>query len=290
MTRTRERLVIVGSGGLARAMAKALASAPRLAVTVVTRRAASARSFPATIAAADLVLLAVPDRAIAPVARAIAPMRSAWRGVVAFHAAGAFGPELLVALRRRGAATGVLHPLAVLGASHTVSLDGAFARIEGGTRALAAARRLCAASGLTPLRGAGLSGTRGRRRYHAAASLASNDVVALLAAAHDLLVRAGVRRREALAAVTELARRAVAAVKEAGPAEGLTGPVVRNDADTLVAQLALLEADDPEAALAHRALSLRLVALAVAGKRLDRAAARDLSALLARGPGRIRGV
>jgi len=61
---------------------------------------------------------------------------------------------------------------------------------------------------------------------------------------------------------------------------------VRNDAATLLTQLRALAKDDPAAAEAHRALSLRLIDLALAFGRLDKTAARTLRQLLKRGPGR----
>jgi predicted short-subunit dehydrogenase-like oxidoreductase (DUF2520 family) len=72
-------------------------------------------------------------------------------------------------------------------------------------------------------------------------------------------------------------------VRAGGLAAALTGPVARNDAETLAAQLKALRGVDPAAADAHRALSLRLVALAESSGRLDRDAARALRKRLARG-------
>ncbi len=296
MSGTRLNVAIIGAGGLARAMAFALARSGGARVRVASRRPAAARALAKgargvgavpriedAIEDAAIVVLAVPDRAIAPLARLLVPMRKSWRGIVVFHAAGGYGPELLLALHARGAATGVLHPLAVLGASGRASLSGAAARIEGGANARAAARRLCSLCGLVPLRGAGLQSPEGRRSYHAAASLASNDLVALLAAAHALLVRRGVSGRAALRALGTLADGALAEVRRAGLLSALTGPVARNDANTLRVQLRSLRALDPAAEAAHRALSLRLIDLAVASGRLDRSEARALQRLLTRG-------
>jgi predicted short-subunit dehydrogenase-like oxidoreductase (DUF2520 family) len=296
-------VAIVGAGGLARAMARALGRSGKAEVTVAARRPAqaramargtrgvrSARRIEDAIADAAIVVLAVPDRAIEPLARSLAPLRASWRGVVALHAAGAYGPELLAPLRARGASTGVLHPLAVLGAGAGVPLAGSYARIEGEPPALAAARRLCALTGLLPLRGAGLASQQGRHRYHAAASLVSNDLIALLAAAQDLLVRRGVPRRDALDALATLAEGALAQAREKGLLGALTGPVARSDAATLSAQLRALSAADPAAAAAHRALSLRLLELQESAGRADRTSSSVLRRLLTRGPSRRRTV
>jgi saccharopine dehydrogenase-like NADP-dependent oxidoreductase len=159
MKASRPEVALVGAGGLAQALARALARSGGVSLTVASRRPAEAaravrglggaRAVPTiaeAIAGAEIVILAVPDRAIASVARACARKRSSWHGVVVLHAAG------------------VLHPLAVLGAGGFAAIDGAFARIEGTPAARAAARRLCSLAGLTPLRGAGLSSPAGRKR------------------------------------------------------------------------------------------------------------------------------
>jgi len=285
----RPEIAIVGAGGLARALSRALARSGGARVTIASRRPAAAaalargerglraaRRIEDAVAGASIVLLAVPDRSISPLARLLVPMRLSWRGIVVLHAAGAYGPELLAPLRARAASTGVLHPLAVLGAKGSAALSGAFARIEGSASARAAARRVCGLVGLTPLRGSGLQSPQGRSSYHAAASLASNDLVALLAAAQRLLVRRGVPAGVALRALIVLAEGALKQARDAGLAGALTGPVARNDGATLLAQLRLLAKDDPAAAEAHRALSLRLIELALASGRLDKPAARAL--------------
>ncbi len=289
MSAARPEVAIVGAGGLARALSRALARSGGVRVTIASRRAVAAagvargargvraaRRIEDAVAGASIVVLAVPDRSIAPLARLLVPMRPSWRGVVVLHAAGAYGPELLAPLRARAASTGVLHPLAVLGAKGSTALSGAYARIEGTVSARAAARRLCGLVGLTPLRGAGLQSPQGRGSYHAAASLVSNDLVALLAAGQGLLVRQGVQADVALRALIALASGTLTQARDTGLVGALTGPVARNDGATLTAQLRALAKDDPAAAEAHRALSKRLIELAEASGRLDKPAARAL--------------
>jgi predicted short-subunit dehydrogenase-like oxidoreductase (DUF2520 family) len=296
------RIAIIGAGGLARSFARALTASGVQAVIVAARRPgrakAIAREHPGlraaaiddAVAAADTIFLAVPDGALAAVAAGLVPMRASWRGVVALHAAGAVGTEPLRALAARGAATGVLHPLAALDRSGRGRLEGAAARIEGVPRAAAEAKRLAGHLGLTPMSGRALSSPSGRRLYHAAASLASNDVLGLLVAARDLLVRSGIGKAAATRALLSLVEGAVAQARARGLAASLTGPVVRGDDATLVAHLAVLEKADPLAAAAHLALSARLVEFAAAEGRLNPAARRRVSRALARGRSRGRTV
>jgi hypothetical protein len=169
----RLAVAILGAGGLARAMARALSASGRAAVTVAARRPAAAavvarglrgvastNRFEDAILGAEIVLPRRPrSRDRTPRAELVeAPLSLSkasvsWRGVVVLHAAGAYGPEPLAPLRKRGAETGVLHPLAVLGAAGSAAIAGSSARIEGTARAKAAAVRLCGLVGLVPYAG-----------------------------------------------------------------------------------------------------------------------------------------
>jgi predicted short-subunit dehydrogenase-like oxidoreductase (DUF2520 family) len=258
-------IAILGAGALARAVA------PRLAPAVVwsrdpedaralarTKRSLRAvRDLASAIRGSGIVWLAVPDAAVAPLAARLARLPQEWTGKVVLHAAGALGPDALAPLAARGASTGVLHPLAVLG-TRGARLAGASARIEGGVKARAAARHLARRLGLRPLAAAK---DLDRPAYHAAASLASNDVVALLLAARALLLRAGVREPGASRAVVALAESALAVARRHGIEGALSGPAFRGDVATVAAHLRVLERADPDAAAAHRALARKLGAL-----------------------------
>jgi predicted short-subunit dehydrogenase-like oxidoreductase (DUF2520 family) len=292
VTRTTPTAVI-GAGRLARALLPLLGPAGHPVVAVASRRIAAARSAarssPGAIAcarpaeAADrarLVLLAVPDAAIAGVARDLARNGARdWRGRTVLHHAGALGLEPLAALAKAGAAVGVLHPLQCLAGSRVrlELLRGARARVEGDARGLAAATRLARRLGLVPLRlHAGDAGDA-RAAYHAAASVVSNDLVALLDLGVALLARAGIGPRQAIAALLPLAHGTLTQAAGEGPGAALTGPVVRGDLATLRSHLAALARVDRDAVEIHRLLSVRLAR--VAARRGGRASPRRIAAL-----------
>ncbi len=303
MTRGRRRdVLIVGAGRLGSALAEALAENRAFRVTLASRRPAAARAVArrhpsilaslqtAAIAVARVVVLAVPDRSLAPLCRELSRERASWRGVVVLHAAGAYGPEVLGDLARRGAATGVLHPLAAAGAGGARTLRGASARIEGTGRARAAARTIAAGAGMRPWHLPGVRTPAARAAYHAAASLASNDVPALLESAERLLRRHGISGRRARLALLFLTRGVLDRIEARGPAGALTGPASRGDLETLRLQLDALARFDRDAAEAHRALSRRLAGFAAQSGRLDRRAAARVRRALGRGRGRARTV
>jgi len=299
-------VAVIGAGRLARAILPLLEGAGYPVLAVASRRLAdaqrAARSVPGAKATADpvraiegarIVFLAVPDREIAPIASRLArEAPGPWAGRIVLHAAGRLGTAPLRALARKGASTGVVHPMQVLGGVPRMArsvLPGSFARIEGDRGALPWARRIARALGLRPLRLRARLSDRDRAAYHAAASLASNDLLALLSAAAELLEAAGAKRTTALRALVRLAQGALLQAEVAGIGRALTGPVIRGDLDTVAAQLARLRSADPQLAELHRELSLRLLRLGeIEG--IVSEAAREMKTLLAGGRIRTRTV
>jgi predicted short-subunit dehydrogenase-like oxidoreductase (DUF2520 family) len=99
-----------------------------------------------------------------------------------------------------------------------------------------------------------------RAAYHAAASMASNFLVALEASATRLLADAGIDdARELLA---PLVLRTAANWAEAGEA-ALTGPIARGDEATVAGHLEAIEATSPELLALYEALARRTREVAV---------------------------
>jgi predicted short-subunit dehydrogenase-like oxidoreductase (DUF2520 family) len=116
---------------------------------------------------------------------------------------------------------------------------GAGAAVDGTTgRAVALARRLAKALGMHPVRVA----EEDRALYHAAASIASNFLVTLEAAAERAAALAGVDR-DLLAPLVRITVENWAAL---GPERALTGPVARGDEDTVRRQREAIEYRAPE--------------------------------------------
>jgi predicted short-subunit dehydrogenase-like oxidoreductase (DUF2520 family) len=295
-------VAVVGAGRLARAVVPLLARAGQGPVAVYARRIARARAacravkgaravadLAATVRDAPVVLLAVTDRAIETLARRAAALPGIeWRNRVVLHHAGALGVEPLAPLERRGAAVGVLHPLQCLGGGRDLAdlLPGSRARIDGDPRARRAARRLARAIGLVPLRFPRSLNEADRSAYHAAGGLVSNDLVALVSLALELLESTGLDRRAALAALGPILRGTLTQIERDGPLGALTGPAPRGDAETLRRHLKRLSAVSTEGEQVHRLLSRELARLAARARVLDAAGLRRILRAVGRLPGR----
>lgn len=218
-----ETIRVVGAGRMGRAIVTALRSAG-LRVPPPGLRGETA-------AEADIVILAVPDRAIAEASSRIEP------GRVVAHLSGATSLEVLAPHECFS-----MHPLTTvsgLEAREAAPFDGVFAAISASSpRTLDLAERLARTLGMTPFELAG----EDRAAYHAAASIASNFLVTLEWVAEQLALDAGAPREALVPLVSAAVRNWVSL----GPEAALTGPVARGDARTVAWQRAALEQRMPE--------------------------------------------
>ena len=185
----------------------------------------------------DLVFITTPDSAIPEVAGTVH-----WRqdqGVT--HCCGAASTELLDAAANTGAAVGAMHPFQTFAA--IAGPDQAAERLQGVTFAVSATGWLeeflpkLAAS----LGGRGIAIPDGMRPlYHASAVLSCGYLSTLLDAAVGLWTSMGFTEEDGIRAAAPLARATIEAIERQGPANAVTGPVVRGDADTVAAHLELL--------------------------------------------------
>jgi predicted short-subunit dehydrogenase-like oxidoreductase (DUF2520 family) len=172
----------------------------------------------------ELVVLCVPDRAIAEVAAGIAT------GPWIAHVSGATPLAALDPHRRRFG----LHPLQTFARDRGAEqFDGAYAAVTAESdEAADVAGWLARTLGLEPFALAD-----GKRvAYHAGAAIASNYLVTLRRAAGSLLEAAGAPPE----ALDPLMRRTIENGFE------LTGPIARGDWDTVDAHLAAIRAERPQ--------------------------------------------
>jgi predicted short-subunit dehydrogenase-like oxidoreductase (DUF2520 family) len=216
MTPLPRHCVVVGPGR----MGSALAIALRAAGLEVAGPLGRGEPVPGE---ADCVLLCVPDGEIANAAAQVPA------GPLVGHVSGA---TTLAPLDGHEAFS--LHPLMTVPAAFA----GAGAAVAGSTdHALRTARALAQALGMTPFE----IGDSDRAAYHAAASMASNYLVALEDAAERVLATTGASRE----LLVPLVRTTVENWASGGTG-ALTGPVARGDEETVGRQRAAIEERTPE--------------------------------------------
>jgi predicted short-subunit dehydrogenase-like oxidoreductase (DUF2520 family) len=212
-----ESVRVIGSGRVGSALSARLAE----------------RGLDLTADEPSLVLLCVPDRAIAEVASAIPP------GPWVAHVSGATPLSALAPHTKRFS----VHPLQTFTlARGPEQLDGAFAACTAESdEAREAVLDLARTLGLMPF----VLADNRRALYHAGASIASNFLVTLYRAASQLFEAAGAPP----AGLVPLMRRTIDNDFE------LTGPISRGDWETVSTHLEAISRDLPAFEHAYRALA-----------------------------------
>jgi predicted short-subunit dehydrogenase-like oxidoreductase (DUF2520 family) len=231
---------------------------------------------PAWFAQAGIVILAVPDDAIRPVAEALARAGAVRADQVVLHLSGAQGQEALGSLVGSRAALGSLHPLQTISdPEHAPArLKGAWAAVEGMPRALQAAEALARDIGMRPFH----IPSKAKPIYHASAVFASNYFVVVEAVAQRLLRHAGLSDQEAWQALRPLVEGTLENMIREQPPAALTGPVARGDQATIRRHLESLTSDD---AALYRALGRAALELAQKRGMMDEATAAQVAMALA---------
>lgn len=222
-----------------------------------------------------VVLLAVKDDGIRPLADMLKAARVIRPEHVLLHLSGVQGQEALGVLVTSQAALGSLHPLQTIVEPERAPerLRGAWAAVEGMPRAVETAERLAVAMGMRPFR----LTAKAKAVYHAGAVFASNYFVVVEAVAQRLLRHAGLTDEEAWTALQPLVEGTLENLVRQGPLRALTGPVARGDGDTVIRHLGSLTIDDQQL---YRALGR--AALELAQKRgMDETTATKLADALA---------
>ena len=99
--------------------------------------------------------------------------------------------------------------------------------------------------------------------YHAAATMAAANVLAVEEGASQLLISIGMKRRQSTKALLTLTRQVLENMEQLGPRAAWTGPLSRGDYKILAAHLESLREWPEEFAQAHEALN-RLAARVLA--------------------------
>jgi predicted short-subunit dehydrogenase-like oxidoreductase (DUF2520 family) len=277
------RIFVLGAGRAGLGLTRALRASGADVIGVHGRHDAggpdgiTTGALPDTIHGATVVLVTVRDAQLDDALRELAGAGLEPETVV-LHASGSATPGELETLRSRGHPCGTFHPLLPLAdPSRAPTLfHGAWIGIDGDPAAMHAARALADRLGAHVLeipRGA-------KARYHAAAVLASNFPVVLLALSEQLLTTSGVEGGMARAALRPLFLAAAdnaASARDAAAA--LTGPIVRGDAGTVRAHLEALRGD-PEMLEVYLALARAAVDVAGTAGVVDDGRLREVRGLL----------
>lgn len=271
----RLRVGVIGAGRVGSVLGHALARAGHHVVAASgvsqdsVRRAArllpTATLLPAdeVVAAADLVVLAVPDDTLGGLVQGLAETGAWRRGQIVVHTSGAHGLAVLAPAAAYGVLPLALHPaMTFTGAPEDLDrLAGVSFGVTAQEDDRAVAEALVLEMGGEPT----WIPESARVLYHAALAHGANHLVTLVNEAVDLLRTAGVGDPQRM--IAPLLQAALDNALRRGDA-ALTGPVSRGDAGTVRRHLGELVDQAPDSVAAYAALARRTADRAIASGRL----------------------
>lgn len=275
----KPEVALVGAGAVGSALARRLAERSYPVSAVLSRTRADAEALARQVGAdvasnhladlpptARLVFLCVPDDAIRPVARELSALSHAWRASLVAHTSGVHPAAALDALAPKGATLLSFHPLQTFPPeADAAAFDGIYVGLEGGDDGVTAGRQIAEAIGAHPVE----IPSGAKARYHLAASVAANGLVALMGVVEEILTSANGHPEEATALVRPLVERTWRNLVETSPESAITGPIARGDEGTVRAHADALATHLPHLQPVYAALATELVRIAVRGGHLD---------------------
>lgn len=277
-----DRFSLIGAGALGSHLAMALVRQGYVVDSILSDSAQSSRvlaeklsmgvalqKMDVRLSVSELLIICVPDRAIAGVAGELARLGSNWTGTTVLHTAGVLGSDVLTPLAEKGAQTGSFHPVQTFPSvpGHLPQQDlfkGITIGIEGSRLALEHMKQLVTTLAAEPLE----ISLEHKALYHAAAVMASNFSTALLHSAQSVWDGAVDGRVPFARAIEPLVLQSISNALRDGPELALTGPFARGDAETIALHFNALETSLPDLVPVYGALAVEAVHAARAGGHL----------------------
>lgn len=207
----------------------------------------------------DTLFITTPDNVIGSVWDCIRNKNMSVQNKIVCHFSGALSSDVFTDSQSTGAGVCSIHPMLAFSdklTSYRIPANTFFA-IEGDETAVSALKSLFESLGNTVCR---IDKSK-KSLYHTAASVLSNELVALLDLGYSLLEQCGFSRDDAVGATKNLVSGNVKSVLEIGCVNALTGPVERNDLQTVKKHVESLQGEDRQI---YILLAKRLVKLAKA--------------------------
>lgn len=213
------------------------------------------KNLAALINASDTLFITVPDNQIQSVWDCI--VKYPVKNKIICHFSGSVSSAVFSDRHTYGAYGCSLHPMVAFSDKYNAYrlLKGSFCTIEGDQEILGVISELLLSLDISYK----CISPDDKSKYHTAASIASNSVVALIQLSTELLCSCGFSEQESYHALENLVRNNINSVFEKGTVQALTGPVERCDTDTVQKHLTALSGDD---LVLYKLLAYRLAAIA----------------------------
>lgn len=204
----------------------------------------------------DLIILAVSDDSIELVSKQIADILTPIENKNVIHCSGTHSSEILAHLEKKGVRIASFHPIKSV-TKNTVSFEGIWFDMEGDKELLSILEQLSENLGAFSFR----VEPEAKPYLHASAVVASNYLVVLADLVSKISAKGNIPGETAIKALAPLMENTLSNINELGVTDALTGPIAREDVQTIQKHLQCL-ASAPELQGLYKTLGLEAVKIA----------------------------
>jgi len=211
----------------------------------------------------SLILIAVPDGEIAPLARKLASQNVQWNNRSVVHLSGSQPADSLSELKDCGARTATLHPLQTFTRGDDYRrFEGIWFTLQGDESLFPELEHMIKQAGAQSVQ----MTAKQKSGMHLAAVFASNYLVALMRVVEQITQENNIEN--GLNLLQPIIQQTIQNIFEKGPQHSLSGPVARGDLSTLSAHLQALNSN-PELETLYRQLGKKACHLAIKSGQLN---------------------
>ncbi len=184
---------------------------------------------------ADIVIITTPDGTIEEICKSLSTKKCFKENSVILHCSGSLPSTILSSASESGASVGSMHPLQSFASKENPEnpFYDIIMSVEGEKKALKTAIKIAESLKAKPVP----IKTDAKTLYHASAVVASNYLVTLIDLAYKLIGKAGVAENDAFEVLKPLINGTLNNIKNKGPQNSLTGPVIRGDTKTVLTHI-----------------------------------------------------
>ncbi len=237
-------VTIIGAGSVGKALALALPKQKFIVENIISRTKKSAEKIAKIVKAnpielsllknisfKGIIFITVPDDAIKNVVDILVQSKNKFSNTIIFHTSGALSTSILQPLKKKSASVGSFHPLQTFKKNEIQKniFQNIWFAIEGDKKAIAVGKNIASSFKAQSF----ILKKEQKTLYHIGAVFASNYFVTLLSVVEEIGKKIGIPKEKVISIYEPIIAQTLHNVKTSSAVQSLTGPIARNDVQTI---------------------------------------------------------
>ena len=282
-----DKICIIGLGKLGSHLYYSINRTRKFRVHYTVRNSRT-KIIPAKLNKCGIIFICTGDSGIAKTVKELSAKKFNLKDKIIFHTSGALSSDVLIPLKKKGAYTGSFHPVQtfeVRVTGHNKKLNGIYIAVEGNDKAIAKAIEIVKLFRSKAV----VLNSRDKVLHHVNCVFASNYLTAFLniidhvsrelsaSYSHKKIFKNGFKKSSFFNIYKPLIEQTIRNIKAKGTVKSLTGPVERNDLNTIKLHLKTLNERIPALLPFYSLMAIETVNIALKKKSITNEDARVMT-------------